>query len=161
MVWWWLWQRCIWHIPPREVTWCSPSGAALFVLGAFQQFSMGLEPSSSCWGQKNSFTLCLMMGTRLLIPWGLLAAHPTLADPVGEKTPKTQGKDFSLLPASQKLLEWAAHTMCVHLCAAPQSLATSQDAFRILLGWIWGPFAARDARLATPRISLPPMAESI
>lgn len=87
---------------------CSPSGAALFVLGAFQQFPM--EPSNSSWVQKNSFSLCLIMGTRFLIPQGLLAAHLTLADPVGEKNPKTQDKDFFRLPGSQKLLEWTAHT---------------------------------------------------
>lgn len=47
-------------------------------------------------------------GTRLLIRQGSLAAHPTLADLVGEKAPKL--KYFFLLPGSQKLLEWAAHT---------------------------------------------------
>lgn len=90
---------------------CTPSGAALFVLGTFQQFSMGLEPSCSSWVQRNSFTLCLMMGTRLFIPQGSLAAHPRSRQILwGEKSPKTQDKDVFLLPASQKLLEWAAHT---------------------------------------------------
>lgn len=145
MVWWWLWQRCIWHVPPREVTCCSPSGAALFVLDAFQQFSMGLEPSKPSWVQKNSFTLCLMIGTRILIPMGSLAARPTLADPVGEKNPKTQDKDFftaSSIPKAAGMGSTHKH-MCVHPCAAPHSLAPRQDAFRMHLGWIWGPFAAQ------------------
>lgn len=61
------------------------------------------------------------MGTRLLIPQGSLAAHPTLADPVGEKNPRSQDKDFFfLLRTSQKLLEGTAHTStCVYTHVQP------------------------------------------
>lgn len=66
-----------------EVTCCSPSTAGLFVLGAFQRSSVGLELAKPSWVQKSSFTLCLIPGMRLLIPQEPLAARPALVHGAG------------------------------------------------------------------------------
>lgn len=135
-----------WVRPPGmswlgEVTCCSPSAAGLFVLGAFQRSSVGLEPAKASLVQKSSFTNA---GHETFNSRGAISSTSRSGAQHGgcgkegcfqeskKKTPKTQDREVFLPPASQERLGQTAHA-CTPMHTRVQQPGTKQ-------GRIWGAF---------------------
>jgi len=143
------WARCLLGSAARRVP--AGRGNVLFSLGGrtvcpgrFPVILRGAGAGQAVLGAEGSFTLCLTLGTRRLIPQEPLAARPAPAHGTGaagrkdafqkarKKPQETQDREVFQPLACREPLGWAAH-VCTPMHMRVQQPGTKQ-------GCIWGAF---------------------